>query len=451
MKKACYKKGMKKSLRETFTELILSSQEQTFHESCERDTRFESPKGVITVCVGVRRCGKSTLMERRMAELTSGGVKRENIVMLNFADERLAELENENWNELYEAYYSLYPEKRQRETVYFCFDEIQMHRNWELFVERLRREENCELYITGSSAKLLSKEIHTALRGRSLSWELFPFSFGEYLTRKGIARTRRGTTHKMQVAKAWQNYKAEGGFPEVFELAEHTRIRMHQEYFDTLLYRDVVERYNISQPQVLRQLARRMIHNIGAQLSVNKLCNDFRSSGHQVSKETLLQYIEWMEDAYFLFCIPPCTASVSERFRSMKKVYCVDHALLSSLSNSFSDHEGQMLENMVFLALRRISPEVYYYRTKEGYEVDFLAVHPYTHTKLLVQVCADMSPPTTRKRELRALQAAMAETGMTTGLIICEAGEEETLDTPQGQIRLIPAPRFLAPTDPWTA
>lgn len=441
---------MKKSLRETFTELILSSQEQAFKESCERDTRFESPKGVITVCVGVRRCGKSTLMERRMAELASEGVKRENIVMLNFADERLAELENENWNELYEAYYSLYPGKRHHETVYFCFDEIQMHRNWELFVERLRREENCEIYITGSSAKLLSKEIHTALRGRSLSWELFPFSFGEYLTRKGIARARRGTTHKMQVAKAWQSYKAEGGFPEVYELAEHTRIRMHQEYFDTLLYRDVVERYNISQPLVLRQLARRMIHNIGAQLSVNKLSNDFRSSGHQVSKETLMQYIEWLEDAYFLFCIPPCTASVSERYRSMKKVYCVDHALLNSLSNSFSDHEGQILENMVFLALRRISPEVYYYRTTEGYEVDFLAVHPYTHAKLLVQVCADMNPPTTRKRELRALQAAMQETGITEGLIICEASEEEALSTPQGQIRLIPAPRFLAPPDPWT-
>ena len=187
---------------------------------------------------------------------------------------------------------------------------------------------------------------------------------------------------------------------------------MHQEYFDTLLYRDVVERYNVSQPLALKQLARRMLGSIGAQLSINKLSNNFRSSGVSISKETILQYIAWLEDAYFLFCIPACSASVSERFKLMKKIYCIDHAMVNSLCGTFSDLQGQMLENMVFLALRRCTPEVYYYNTNAGHEVDFLAVHPYTHEKLLVQVCARMDAPETRQRELRALAEAMKETGL---------------------------------------
>lgn len=440
---------MKESLKEIFTDLIISSQEPTQETSSPRDTEPENIPGLITVCVGVRRCGKSTLMERQMNRLITAGIPRENIVKINFADERLANLGNENWNELYEAYYSLYPNKRKKEKVYFCFDEIQMYTNWELFVERLRREENCEIYITGSSAKLLSKEIHTALRGRSLSWELFPFSFGEYLVRKGITRSARGTSDKLQMAHAWQQYKQEGGFPEVFDTSARTRIRLHQEYFDTLLYRDIVERYNISQPIVLKQLAKHMINSIGAQLSVNKLCNDFRSQGIKVGKDTIMQYIEWLEDAYFLFSLPVCTASVSERFKRMKKIYCIDHAIVHSLCNTFSEHTGQILENMVFLALRRISKDVYYYRTKDNLEVDFLAVHPFSHHKLLVQVCADLASETTRKREFRAIQAAMAESGIDTGFIVHDTSTEETIETPQGTIRIVSAQRFLAAEDPW--
>lgn len=437
------------SLRRVFTEMIVNSQELAFREFSPRDVRPESIPGKITVNVGVRRCGKSTLMESRLAMLASQGVPRENMVMINFADERLTELRSGNWNELYEAYYSLYPDKRHRETVYFCFDEIQMFPDWELFVERLRRDENCEIYLTGSSAKLLSREIHTALRGRSLSWELFPFSFGEYLVRKGLPRMARGTTAKLKIAHAWNCYKEEGGFPEVFEQSAPTRVRTHQEYFDLLLYRDIIDRYAITQPLVLRQLAKRMLSSVGGQFSLNKISNDFRSAGISVGKETLMQYMEWLEDAYFLFCVPACTASASQRFKLMRKVYCIDHSMLGSLCGSFSELQGQMLENMVFLALRRISREVYYYRTDNGLEVDFLAVHPFTQEKMLVQVCADMSAESTRVRELRAMTVAMAETGLSESLIIADTSEEEVAEVDSGRIRVVPATSFLTLADPW--
>ena len=246
---------------------------------------------------------------------------------------------------------------------------------------------------------------------------------------------------------AWASYKEEGGFPEAHGLSAAWRVRLHQEYFDALLYRDVVERHNISHPLALRQLARHMMGSIGARLSINKLSNNFRSSRVSISKETILQYIAWLEDAYFLFCIPACSASASERFKLMKKVYCIDHAMVNSLCGTFSDLQGQMLENMVFLALRRCTPEVYYYNTNAGHEVDFLAVHPYTHEKLIVQVCARMDAPETRQRELRALAEAMKETGLNRAIIITET-ETGTIDTPHGQIQIISAPEFLCQPQP---
>ena len=434
---------MNPHLRQIFTELIASSQEQELYGGSRRDLELSALESKITVCVGVRRCGKSTLMQQQFQALAERGIPRENMLMLNFADERLANMGNEGWNELYEAYYSMYPQKRRKEKVYFCFDEIQTHPHWELFVERLRREENCEIYITGSSAAMLSREIHTALRGRSLSWELFPFSFGEYLERRGIPRSGYSTSRKLAVQNAWSTYREEGGFPEAYGIAPNWRIRLHQDYFDALLYRDVVERYNVSQPLVLKQLARRMLGSIGAQLSINKLSNDFRSSGISISKETIQQYIAWLEDAYFLFCIPACSASASERFRLMRKVYCIDHAMVKSLCGTFSELQGQMLENMVFLSLRRNTPEVYYYKTQAGHEVDFLAVHPSTHEKLLVQVCARMDAPETRQRELRAMTEAMAETGLNKSIIVTES-ETGEINTTQGNITLIAAPEYLS-------
>lgn len=418
-------------------------------ESSPRDVEITAANGKIAVCIGVRRCGKSTLMEQHLRELEAQGVARENMVIINFADERLAGMQKENWAELYEAYYSMYPQKRFSEKVYFCFDEIQMQPHWELFVERLRREENCEIYITGSSAKMLSREIHTALRGRTLTWELFPFSFGEYLERCGIARRGRSTTYRMQMLNAWERYKTEGGFPEAFGQGTEWRRRLFQDYFDTLLYRDVIERHNVSQPIVLRELARRMLSSIGSRFSVNKVCNDLRSQGLSIGKETLMQYMEWLEDAYFLFSVPSCTPSVSERFRQMRKIYCIDHAMAHTFCAVFSQRVGQSLENMVYLALRRRSAEIYYYTTEKRLEVDFLAVEPGTQRHLLLQVSSDMSAPTTRHRELRALQAAMAETRIATGYVITE-DTAETISTPGGTIRLIPAAEFLALANPWT-
>lgn len=436
---------MKENLEEIFRMLIMTGQKRPIAVGCPREVELLHKKSKICVCLGVRRCGKSTLMAERMAELIAQGVSRENIVHINFADERLLSLHNGGWDALYSAYYGMYPEKMRHETVYFFFDELQMFRGWELFVERLRRDENCEIYITGSSAALLSKEIHTALRGRSLSNELYPFSFGEYLERRGLPRQGYDAEYLMQRRKAWEDYKQEGGFPEAYGEDEVMRRSLFQEYYDSLLYRDVVERHQISQPLLLRLFAGRLISNVGSLLSINKVQNVLKSMGVNAARETLQQYLLWLEDAYFVFTVSAATPSAIERARSMRKIYAIDHAMIHALSAPFSDNKGPQLENMVYLALRRHTPDIYYYKTTNNNEVDFLINDQ--GKKALIQVCADMSDSKTKNREMRALEEAMKETGISQAFVITEF-QSEIINTPGGKIQCLSALDFLASKKP---
>lgn len=438
---------MTKEQRDALERLIADSMQRMPEKHVERDLKLEILPRKVSICMGVRRCGKSTLMESRIAELLQAGVERENILWLNFMDDRMAVLLEGEWNDLYEAYYRLYPEKRHKEKVYIIFDEMQGYPNWELFIERLRREDQCEIYLTGSSSKLLSKEIGTSLRGRTLSWELFPFSFGEYLERQGMSRrVPQQTTHRLQVEKAWKEYCAQGGFPEVYGLSSRARLQLHQEYFSSILYHDVVERNHVKHPLLLRQLARRVLSQIGTLFSASKVSKDFASMGFRTNREEISEYMQWLEDAYFIISVPPGTPSMGIQQRRMKKIYCIDHSLAASLGARISDNLGQKLENMVCVELRRHTQTLYYYVTDQGYEVDFLAILP-DNTPLLVQVCEDMEDAATRKRELRALTAAMRELDIHHAWIVTES-YSEIIDTPEGAIRCIPAPLFMMHKQP---
>ena len=433
---------MNEELKSIVTEQIIDNQQIDFASASPRSLELKTLNGVISIVMGVRRCGKSTLMETIMASLVAKGVSRENIVWLNFSDDRFLPLHQGGWDTIHSVYYSMYPEKRKSEKVYFFFDEIQTYANWELFVERLRREENCEIYITGSSARMLSKEIGTALRGRTLSWELFPFSFDEYLVRCNPPRNKKSSNYRLFMQNAWERYKEEGGFPAVFGIDAPLRRQLHQEYFNALLLRDVIERYDVRYPQVLRHLANRVINGIGTMFSVRKVHDEVKSLGYSLGRDTITQFLQWMEDAYFIFAVPAYSASVARQAREFRKIYCVDHSMAASLGTRILKNRGQMLENIVFCALRRHTQDIYYYRTRESYEVDFIAILP-DGEKVLVQVCDDMSNQETRTRELRALTTAMAETKLTTGYIVTES-LREAIDTPHGTILCIPAPEFLA-------
>ncbi len=427
---------------ETIKSIILDFHETNPETGVPRRLQIETVRGKAAVCIGVRRSGKSTYLFQVMQKLLKSGIAKQNILYLNFFDDRLHDLRQDNLGLITEAYYSIFPKKKNSETVYCFFDEIQSVPSWEPFVDRLMRTEKCEIYITGSSAKMLSKEIATQMRGRALSWEMFPFSFREFLDYKGIEKDDLLSTKKrLIVQKAFEEYWETGGFPEVLGLSRSLRIKIHQEYFHTILYRDLVERYDISHPKAVTDLAHRLIDNTASLYSGNSLTGYLKSLGHSVPKTAVSDYLKWFEDAYFLFTVQLFDASAARRDSNPKRIYCIDHAMVTSVASGVLVNSGHLLENLVFTALRRLYPEIYYYKTKTGREVDFI-VPTSGKTRVLIQACESLADAQTRKRELTALSEAMAELKIKTGTIVTRSGDEQ-IRADAGTINVIPAWRFL--------
>lgn len=423
-------------------EIIVDGQQAALAIGQPRHLRLQAVEGKAAVCIGVRRCGKSTYLYQIMQRLRDAGVASENILYVNFFDDRLHPLQQQGPGAILEAYFSLYPEKKGVEKIYCFFDEIQSVLGWEPFVDRLLRTEKCEVYITGSSARMLSKEIATQMRGRALSWELFPFSFPEYLEYRGIDCGRPlSSKGRLLIEKAFGAYWESGGFPEVLDLDRALRIKVHQEYFHAILFRDLVERHDIAHPRAVLDLAHWLIDNSASLYSVNRLTGYLQSLGHKAPKTAVSDYLGWFEDAYFLFTVRLYDASLARANANPKKIYCIDHAMIESIASGILVNQGHRLENLVFVTLRRITPEIHYYRTRNGQEVDFIAQLP-DRSLLLVQVCDSMADPETRKREVTALRNAMAERGLSSGLIITRS-EKDRIEVDAGEIELLPAWRFL--------
>ncbi len=429
-------------MSEPLKALILDFQSTELVTGFPRELQIEQLPGKATVVIGVRRSGKSTYLYQKVDALLRGGVPRENILFLNFFDDRLHDLAREGLSSVIEAYYALFPEKKNSEVVHCFFDEIQVIPGWEPFVDRLMRTEKCQIWITGSSARMLSREIATQMRGRALSWELFPFSFTEFLGSRNIeSKGMLSTKARLRIQKAFDAYWQCGGFPEVLDVERHLRVKIHQEYFHAVLFRDLVERHDVSHPRAVRDLAYRLIDNVSSLYSINSLTSHLRSLGHKVPKSAVSQYVDWFQDAFFLFTVKIFDASLKRQQANPKKIYCVDHALVTSVSSGVLVNSGHLLENLVFSALRRITPEIWYYKTRRGLEVDFLAQRA-DRVRLLVQACETMADPKTRKRELTALTQAMAELDLHTSTIVTRY-EEEEIAVESGTISVVPAWRFL--------
>ena len=423
-------------------EIILDAQTNNLFTGVLRELKVTSVDKKATIIIGVRRCGKTTLINQIAANILSQGISQKNFLYINFFDERLSFLKTEGLNKVLEAYFSIYPEKKNQEKIYCFFDEIQIMPDWEKFIDRIQRTENCEVFITGSSANLLSKDIATEMRGRSLSWELFPFSFFEFLLAKDVSfDLPLNTKNRLIIMKFFDEFFEKGGFPEVVSVEEHIRVKIHQEYFNSILFRDLIERYDIPHPRAISDLAHRLINNIGSLYTLNKLTSYLQSLGHKAPKKSIAQYLEWFQDAFFLFTVRMYDASLSKSNANPKKIYCIDHSFVKSISSGILVNSGHLLENLIFSALRRKYIEIYYYKTKGGHEVDFL-IQTHQQQKFLVQVSESLVKPQTRQRELKALEVAMAELNLSSGIVIT-LNEHEQITVDMGVINIIPAWKFL--------
>jgi len=288
---------------------------------------------------GIRRCGKSTLLQQIHKTF------RDESIYLNFEDPRLAGFDLSDLNRLHEIAI------KKGTDVYF-FDEVQAVENWESFV-RFRLDEGYRIFITGSNAAMLSKEMGTKLTGRHITKELFPFSFTEYLSFTGMEAD----------ATSSGKYLRSGGFPEYLKTGL-PEVLMHA--FNDILIRDIVVRYNVKNVMVLQQLAAWLVSNIGKPFSGNSLRKIFQIS----SSSSMMEYLSYFNDAYLFFYLPKFSYSHKIQLVNPKKVYCIDNGFVDINSVSFNDDNGRLLENMVYMQLRRITHEIFYFSEKR--ECDFI-------------------------------------------------------------------------------
>jgi predicted AAA+ superfamily ATPase len=422
-------------LKEIFKQLIVDSQRRRYGPVVPRDYEIPTETKKIVSLIGVRRSGKTWLLYH-LIETLRERVAAENIVYINFEDDRLYPIALNDLDALVQAYYELYPQKRE-EKVYFFLDEMQTIEGWEKFVRRLYDTLNIQLFVTGSSSKLLAGEIATALRGRTVTYEGFPFSFREYLRYRDIEVDFYSSTSRSYIQNAFGVYLVEGGFAEIFDEAPDIKRRILKDYLDLIVYRDIVDRYRIKNHALLKHLIKYLFVNMGTLVSFSKLYNDYKSMGYRVSKETLLEYVGYLQEAYAIFTVPIFRNSVKEEQRNPKKVYAVDNGFRTLFDASLSPDFSKLYENLAFLHLRRKSPEVYYFKGKQ--EVDLYAN---TDGKTLVNVSYRIDDPETLRREVEALTEGMVWCGLKRSLLVT-AEREETIEKEGRVIEVKPMWKWL--------
>ncbi len=382
--------------------------------------------GKATAVVGMRRAGKTTYLHQLRRERFERGVARERLPYINFEDERLGGLAAADLHLVIEEHYRQFPTLRGKESVTWCFDEIQVVPGWEKFVRRLLDSEKVEVFLSGSSAALLSREIATAMRGRAWEVVLHPFSFEEYLRHHRLTVPPRpdflAPSERSALDRALRDYLVAGGFPEAQGLDAKARRQLLNDYVDVALLRDVVERHAVTNVAGLRWLARHLLGNPAAMFSVEKFYAALKSQGLSISKDTLHQLLGYLEDCFLVRTDWVEAASERRRMVNPRKAYPVDPALIPVFDRTGRANLGHALETVVRLELERRGAGVTYVRTGTGCEVDFLA-RGAEGGERLIQVCAEMDDPAVREREYRALVEAAREHPRASAHIVTLAAE----------------------------
>ncbi len=402
---------MKSQLRTVIRQKILDAQAAPIPVLTRRDAWLPAVKDKAVAVIGMRRAGKTSLLWQVLADRFACGTPREGLLYFSFEDERLADMQLEDLDLLVETFYLLNPSWRDARKATFFLDEIQLVPNWELFARRLLDSENIDLFLSGSSARLLSREVASSMRGRAMEAVVAPFSFREVLRHAGRepqkSTGRLTKSERSQLDRDLLDYLARGGFPEAQGLDTRNRFELLRTYVDVVLLRDVVERHNLSQPQVLHWMVRQLLGNAAGAFSINKFHADLKSRGVAVGKDTLHSYLAHLEDAFLIINLDLATDSERRRQVNPRKVYPVDTGLMALFDKSGKANVGHALETVVLHELQRCGIQVNYVRTAAGFEVDFYA-RGLNGDEALIQVCADPDSPDALAREVRALQDAAA-------------------------------------------
>jgi len=356
--------------------------------------------GKIIAIIGPRRAGKTWYLFQLMASLEKKGIKKERILYLNFEDERLDF--QAGYDQILDAWLELCPDQKL-DDLYIFFDEIQELPNWEKYVRRLYDTVTRKIFLTGSNAKMLSTEIATSLRGRSLSFEIMPLSFSEFLSFRNIdSKDADSTKNRAKIKNSFNEYLAWGGYPELVGMENRFKANILQEYFNVMLYRDLVDRYGIRDVSILKYLIKRLIGSFTKEFSVNKIYNDLKSRGIKIGKDSIYKVMDQIFSIYMVTYVEKYDSSVVKSRMSNKKIYLYDNGMASAIHYAFSEDRGKFLENLVFTGIRNATESVFF--LKNGYECDFL-FFPETGKPVLMQVTETLHPDNVN-REIRGLEKA---------------------------------------------
>lgn len=428
--------------KEVLQGIITTMQKELPFPVLERNLQLPVDSGQMVTVSGVRRCGKSSMMKIVANKLISIGIERERILWINFDDERLDGMKSEELDEVIQAYREMFPDI-ELATVYIFFDEIQYVEKWELFVMRLYKSYCKNIYLSGSNAKMLSSQIATALRGWPIEFEAFPLSFSEYLSFKDIKVSQYTEEGKAKLISLCREYLHSSAFPEIVLMPEKSlQIRKVQSYFNTMLFRDLMEHYSLSNPDTVRYFLKRLMLNITKPTSINAIFNDIKSQGKKIDKNKLYDLAEMTCEIFMFFKVNRWSASMINENNRQPKYYFIDNGMRNAVVMPQSDDDGKLLENAVYLHLRRTldpSKKITYFN--EEVECDFV-VQQDEHIEQLIQVCWTLNDDKTIQREIRGLKVASKITNCRNCTIVTFDESDEILHEDLN-VRVIPIWKWL--------
>ena len=382
----------------------------------------------IVDLVGPRRSGKSSILKLIIRRLKLS----DNFLYINFEDPFFV---THNNPQIIEEMVTVFKEYFNPKLEYLFFDEIQEINQWEKAVRKLRDGEKFKIFITGSSSKLLSGEISSLITGRHLSYNISPLSFSEFLAFRGIkiCAKRDIILKEKRILRMFGEYLKIGGFPEAALTAD---MELLKNYFYDILQKDIVMRHNIREKEILEKMAVYLLSNSGKITSMESL-----KAAFNISFSAAQSYLEYFKESFLVFELPQFSYSLKKQGKALKKIYAVDIGLANAVSFKFSEDKGRMLENAVFLELKNKEGEIYYYKTKNNLEGDFM-VKEKTKIKKLIQVCWTLEDKKTKEREFRSLMAAMDELKLKDGFILTY-NEENKIKINKKIINVVPCWKWL--------
>lgn len=429
--------------KEEIKEVIELKQQEMPFDVRPRSEPLPISGGQIVTLPGVRRCGKTTRMELAINDLLKAGVPKENILWIGFDDERFAQFSALELDLILDAYREMFPEIPLKH-VWMFFDELPLVDGWELFALRVYKSYCKNIFICGSNAHTLSKDMKSELRGWPVEFETFPLSFAEYCDFAGLRRKSHLESEKAKIRMAFTAFNRLGGMPEIaLTDSKSLKYKKLQSYFDTMLLKDFIEHFGVKQPLVLRFFLKRTMAGIANPLSVNAIYGEIKARGMKIAKDELYCWLQDACDIYLLQRLPRFSRSLAKQEAALAKYYVIDNGIRNAVIPVQSDDDGKQLENTVYLELlrRRGGNEALSFWQERG-ECDFV-VSEDENVRRLVQVTWNMNEDgvvgqKTRKREIDGLVAAAESLGCE-DLTIVTHDEEASVKERGYDIRIVPA------------